>query len=207
MVSQRGSQVTAAPLGIAGAVGKRILVDEAVKMLFERPGHFAWTPRGRAIQQALGSLMGKALDPLAQRRIGKVEGLGDGGDVVAGDDLPNGLRVIRTMDAFETFFCKSDRISPSLPSSFDVLIAPLGRPSRLPRAFAAAKPSFVRCAIRLRSTSAKSPKSVIMALVTINRSPGRNASIISISSVLWEACLEEHSVATNSFTVTRYFWA
>src|SRR5688572_26955142 len=73
--------------------------------------------------------------------------------------------MIRAMEALETLFCRSDRISPSLPSSFDLLRAPLGLPSRLPRAFAAAKPSFVRSAMRSRSISAKSPKSAIMALV------------------------------------------
>jgi hypothetical protein len=81
-------------------VGKRVLINEAVKMLFERTGHFAWTPRARAVQQALGSLMGKALDPLAQCRIGKVEGLGDGGNVVAGDDLPHGLGAAKDTGCF-----------------------------------------------------------------------------------------------------------
>jgi hypothetical protein len=66
--------------------------------------------------------------------------------------------MIRAMEAFETRFWRRARISPSLPSSFDLLRAPLGRPSRLPRAFAAAKPSLVRSAIRSRSISAKSPK-------------------------------------------------
>ncbi len=37
--------------------------------------------------------------------------------------------MIRAMEAFETRFCSRTRISPSLPSSFDLLRAPLGRPS------------------------------------------------------------------------------
>src|SRR5947208_16831610 len=49
---------------------------------------------------------------------------------------------IRAMDALETFFCRSSLISASLPLSFDLPKAPLGRPSRLPLAFAAASPSL-----------------------------------------------------------------
>jgi hypothetical protein len=47
--------------------------------------------RARAVQQALGPLLGKALPPCAESRIGNVEGRGDGGDAVACDDCTDGL--------------------------------------------------------------------------------------------------------------------
>jgi hypothetical protein len=77
---------------MAGAVGQRVLINEAVEMLFECAGHFARTTGARAIPQALGSLSGKALDPLSQGRIGKVEGLGSGFNVMALDHGTDGLR-------------------------------------------------------------------------------------------------------------------
>jgi hypothetical protein len=72
-------------------MGKRIVIDEAVEMLFECTGHFARTTGAWAISHSLRSLMGKALDPLSQGRIGNVEGLGDGRDVLARDHLTDGL--------------------------------------------------------------------------------------------------------------------
>jgi hypothetical protein len=72
-------------------MGQRVLINETVELLFERTGHFAWTTGAWAIQQSRRSFMGKALDPLSQGRIGKVEGLGDGLDVLARDHLTDGL--------------------------------------------------------------------------------------------------------------------
>jgi hypothetical protein len=73
-------------------MGQRVVIDEAVEMLFERTGHCARTTRAWAIEQSLRSLLGTALDPLSQGRIGKVEGLRDGRDVLARDHLTDGLR-------------------------------------------------------------------------------------------------------------------
>ena len=69
------------------------------------------------------------------------------------------------MEALETCFCRSRRISSSWPSSLGLPRAPLGRPSRLPLALAAASPSLVRSEMRSRSTSAKSPNRAIITLV------------------------------------------
>jgi hypothetical protein len=74
-----------------GAVLQGVLIDEAIEVLFECAGDFAWAPRARAIQQPLGPLIGKALHPFAQGRIRQVEGGGDGGDVVTGDHRMDGL--------------------------------------------------------------------------------------------------------------------
>ena len=72
-----------------------VLIDEAVEVLFECTSHFGWATRARAIHQALRSLLGKALHPCAEGRIGTVQGRGDGRDVVARDDFPDGLRAAK----------------------------------------------------------------------------------------------------------------
>ena len=55
---------------------------------------------------------------------------------------------ILAIDALETSFSRSIRISSSLPSSLDGPSEPLGRPSKRPRARAATSPSLVRSEIR-----------------------------------------------------------
>ena len=70
---------------------KRVLIDEAVEGLCEGACDFARPPGSGAIQQALGPLLGKALHPLTEGRMGKVEQCGDRMDVVARDDLTDGL--------------------------------------------------------------------------------------------------------------------
>jgi hypothetical protein len=78
-----------------GTMLERVLIDEAVEVLFEGAGDFARPTGTGAIQQALGTLLGKALHPFAEGRIGKVEQHGDSIDVVARDDLTDGLRAAK----------------------------------------------------------------------------------------------------------------
>jgi hypothetical protein len=54
-----------------------VLVDEAIEVLFQRAGDFGRSPGARAIHQPTRALGGKAIDPFAQRRIGKVQRIGD----------------------------------------------------------------------------------------------------------------------------------
>jgi hypothetical protein len=68
------------------------LLNEVLEVLFQLTGEFGRSPRARAIPQALRSLLRKALYPLAEGRIGQVERLGDGVDMMAGHDLTDGLR-------------------------------------------------------------------------------------------------------------------
>ena len=79
------------PLGMAGAVLERVLVDQAIEVLRQRTGHCGRATGAGAIHQALDPLVGEAMDPLAQRRIGKVQGVGDGLEAVAFDDVAHGL--------------------------------------------------------------------------------------------------------------------
>ena len=69
-----------------------VLLDQALEVLFQLAGDFGWSSRARAIPQALGPLLCKALYPFAEGGIGQVERLGDGVDMVAGYDLPDRLR-------------------------------------------------------------------------------------------------------------------
>jgi hypothetical protein len=74
---------------------QRVLLDETIEVLFEGAGDFARSTGTGAIPQALGSLIDKALHPFTEGRIGKVEQRGDGLDVVASGDLPDGLRAAK----------------------------------------------------------------------------------------------------------------
>jgi hypothetical protein len=91
-VGQYRRQFAAAPLRIDRAVLERVLIDEAIEMLFQLAGDFGWSTGARSIQQALGPLLRKALHPFSEGGIGHVEGRGDGVDMVAGHDLTDGLR-------------------------------------------------------------------------------------------------------------------
>jgi hypothetical protein len=68
-----------------------VLLDEAIEVLFQRARDFGRSTGARAIPQALGPLLRKALDPFPQGRIRQVEGGGDGGDMVTGDHRMDGL--------------------------------------------------------------------------------------------------------------------
>ena len=72
-----------------------VLIDQAIEVLFEFTSHCGWAARARAIHQALRPLLGKALHPFAEGRMRQVKGRGDGPDVVASDDLPDGLRTAK----------------------------------------------------------------------------------------------------------------
>ena len=74
---------------------QRVLIDEAIEVLCQLARDFRRSPGARAVQQALGPLLGKALHPFAHSRIGQVEGHGDGGDMLTRDHRPDGLRTAK----------------------------------------------------------------------------------------------------------------
>jgi hypothetical protein len=76
---------------MAGTVLKRVVVDEALEVCRHCPGDFRGATGAGAIDQALNPLGGEAIDPLAQRGIGKVQRVRDGLEAVPGDDLADGL--------------------------------------------------------------------------------------------------------------------
>jgi hypothetical protein len=73
------------------AVLERVLVDKSIKVMRQCAGDFRRAPGARTIGEALHPLLGKAMDPFAQRRIGKVECVRDHLQALAFDDLAHGL--------------------------------------------------------------------------------------------------------------------
>jgi hypothetical protein len=73
------------------AMLERVLVDQTIKVLRQCAGDFGWAPGARTIGEARHPLMGKAMDPFPQGRIGKVERVRDRLQALAFDDLAHGL--------------------------------------------------------------------------------------------------------------------
>jgi hypothetical protein len=76
---------------MAGTMLERVWVDETINVVCQRTWHFGWATGAGAIHQALDPLVGEALDPLAQRRIGKVQRVGYRLETAPLDDLAHGL--------------------------------------------------------------------------------------------------------------------
>jgi len=76
---------------MAGAVLEGVVVDKPIEVVCQRTGHFGWATGAGAIHQALDPLVGEAMDPLAQRGIGKVQRVGHRLEAVPLDDLAYGL--------------------------------------------------------------------------------------------------------------------
>jgi len=76
---------------MARAVLEWVLVDEAIEVVRQRAGHFRRATRARAVGEALHPLGGKAMDPFAQRGIGKVQRVRDRLEAVPFDDFAHGL--------------------------------------------------------------------------------------------------------------------
>jgi hypothetical protein len=72
-----------------------VLIDEALEMPCKCTRHWGGATSTGALQQALGTVLGKALDPWAEGRIRHVEQRGTGLEVVARDDLADGLRAAK----------------------------------------------------------------------------------------------------------------
>jgi hypothetical protein len=68
-----------------------ILIDEAIEVLLQRARDCGRSTGARALPQARGALLRKALHPFTQGRIRQVEGGGDGGDMVTRDHRMDGL--------------------------------------------------------------------------------------------------------------------
>ncbi len=73
------------------AVLERVLIDEAIEVVRQCTRHFRRSTGAGPIGEALHSLVGKAMDPCAQRGIGKVKRVRDGLESVPFDDFAHGL--------------------------------------------------------------------------------------------------------------------
>jgi len=68
-------------------MGQGVLIDEAIEVHGECTGHFERSTGARAVDEALATFIGKAMDPLAQGSIGKGECVGDRLQAGACDDF------------------------------------------------------------------------------------------------------------------------
>jgi hypothetical protein len=85
----------ATPLRREKTMLQGVLINETIAVLCQCARDFVWSTGTWTIQPALGALLGKALLPCAEGRIGQVARRGDGMDVGACDDLTDGLRAAK----------------------------------------------------------------------------------------------------------------
>ena len=76
---------------MARAVLERVVVDETIEGMCQRTGHVGGATRAGAIRETLDPMVGKAMDPCAQRRIGQMEGVRDRWEAGPFDDFAYGL--------------------------------------------------------------------------------------------------------------------
>ena len=69
----------------------RVVVDESIEVLRQHTGHCGRATRAGAIGETLDPVVGQAMDPLAQRGVGKVERGGDGVEAMPLDDVTDRL--------------------------------------------------------------------------------------------------------------------
>jgi hypothetical protein len=86
-----------------GAMVQGILLDEAIEVLFKFTGHFAWSTGARAIHEPRRALVGKAVDPFTQGRIGKVQRVGDRLEALSLDDVAHSLGTAEETGFFRLF--------------------------------------------------------------------------------------------------------
>jgi len=70
---------------------KRILIDEAIEVFFQFTGHCERSTGAGAVDEPLDPLVGKAMDPFTQRRIGKVQCVRDRLEALPFHDVAHGL--------------------------------------------------------------------------------------------------------------------
>jgi len=86
-----------------GAMLQRVLIDEAIEVLFQCACHFGRSTGAGTIAQALGALVGKAIDPLAEGGIGQRERIGDGLQALPFDDFTDCLSATEDSGLFRLF--------------------------------------------------------------------------------------------------------
>jgi len=74
-----------------GTVLQRVLIDEAIEVLFQLTHDFGRSPGARAVHQPLGALGGKAMHPFPQGRIRKLKRVGDVLDAPSFHDVAHSL--------------------------------------------------------------------------------------------------------------------
>jgi hypothetical protein len=70
---------------------ERVLIDQALELVLKLTGHVGRSAATRAVQEAAGAFLSKALHPLSQSGVGEMEGVRNGFDGLPGDPLTDGL--------------------------------------------------------------------------------------------------------------------
>ena len=91
LAGEHGGEFLTTPLGMARTVLERVVVDKAIEVVRQRTGHCGGATRAGTVREALHPRVGKAMDPFAQRRIGKMERVRDRLEAVPFDDFADGL--------------------------------------------------------------------------------------------------------------------
>ena len=91
LAGEDGGEGLTTPLGRAGAVLKWGVVAAASEVVRQGTHHCRWSTGAGALSEALPPLGGKAIDPLAQRGVGKVARVRDGWEARPCDDCAYGL--------------------------------------------------------------------------------------------------------------------
>ena len=86
-----------------GAILQGVLINETIEVSFQCTGHFGRSPGAGTIAQALGALVGKAIDPLAEGGIGQRERIGDGLQALPFDDFTDCLSATEDSGLFRLF--------------------------------------------------------------------------------------------------------
>ena len=86
-----------------GAVLQRVLIDEAIEVLFPLAGHLRRATGTRTIYQPLDASVGKAMHPFPQGRIRKLERVGDVLDALSFDDIAYSLGTAKDTYFFGLF--------------------------------------------------------------------------------------------------------
>jgi hypothetical protein len=100
LLGEHRGEFPTTPLGRERAVLEGVFIDEAVEMLFKFARDFRGSTGTRAIQQALDPLIGKAMHPFAQGRIGKLERLRDMLKALPFDDVTDRLGATKNTHLF-----------------------------------------------------------------------------------------------------------
>jgi hypothetical protein len=80
-----------------------VLIDQAIEVLCQLARDFGRSTGARAIHQPLWALVGKAVDPFPQGRIGKVQRVGDRLEALPSDDVTHGLGPAKDPRLFRLF--------------------------------------------------------------------------------------------------------
>jgi len=86
-----------------GTVLQGVLIDEAIEVLFQLACDLRRSTGTGVVHEALRTLMAKAMDPLAQRGIGKGQRVRDGLEALTFDDFPHRLGAAKDPSLFRLF--------------------------------------------------------------------------------------------------------